>query len=197
MGLSDATRASLLVRIRDPRDRAAWGEFVEIYAPLVHAQARRRGLQDADAADLTQDVMRSVLAAASRFDYDPSKGTFRGWLFTVTRNALNSFLVAQRRQPCGTGDSSMQQRLDEQASPQHESAAWEREYDMRLLAYASDRVRLEFEDSTWRAFWQTAVEGKPAKEVARELGLSVGAVYISKSRVMGRIREEVRRLQGE
>src|SRR5436190_2918293 len=97
----DATRPSLLVRIKDARDREAWGQFVEMYAPLIHGLARRRGLQDADACDLTQDVLRSVSGAIGGWEYDRRKGTFRGWLFTVTRNALNTFLDGQRRTPRG------------------------------------------------------------------------------------------------
>src|SRR3954452_21808877 len=102
MTQSDATRPSLLVRIRDARDREAWGQFVEIYAPLVYDLARRRGLQDADAADLTQEVLRSVSSAIGRLDYDPARGTFRGWLFTVTRNAINTFLESRRKMPRGS-----------------------------------------------------------------------------------------------
>ena len=100
---SDATRPSLLVRIRDARDREAWGQFVEIYAPLVYDLARRRGLQDADAADLTQEVLRSVSGAIGRLDYDPARGTFRSWLFTVTRNAINTFFESQRQGAAGIG----------------------------------------------------------------------------------------------
>ena len=111
MSPTDATRPSLLVRIRDARDREAWGQFVEIYAPLVYDMARRRGLQDADAADLTQDVLRSVSVAIGRLDYDLAKGTFRSWLFTVTRNALNTFFDAQRRVP-RAGDRTVQAWLE-------------------------------------------------------------------------------------
>jgi RNA polymerase sigma-70 factor (ECF subfamily) len=194
MSPSDATRPSLLVRIRDARDRDAWGEFVELYAPLVYNMARRRGLQDADAADLTQEVLRSVSAAIGRLDYDRVKGTFRSWLFTVTRNTLSKFFEAQRRTPRGTGDLAVQSWLERQTGPDEESAVWDREYQQRLLAVAAESVRASFEECTWQAFWQTAVEGKPGKEVARNLGMSVGAVYIAKSRLLGRIKEQVQRL---
>jgi len=197
MTQSDATRPSLLVRIKDHRDRQAWGQFVEIYAPLVYDMARRRGLQDSDAADLTQEVLRSVSAAVVRMDYDPRKGTFRGWLFTVTRNALNTFFEAQQRVPRGSGDSAVQAWLEERPVPEEESAVWDQEYQTRLLAYAADQVRASFEDATWQAFWQTAVEGKPGKEVAASLGMTVGAVYIAKSRVLSRIKDQVRQLVDE
>ena len=197
MTQSDATRPSLLVRIRDARDREAWGQFVEVYAPLVYDMARRRGLQDADAADLTQDVLRSVAGAIGRLDYDPRRGTFRSWLFTVTRNALNTFFEAQRRVPRGSGDSAVQDWLANQPDSADESVVWDREYERRLLDVAAEQVRLEFEDATWQAFWRTAVEGRPAREVAEGLGMSVGAVYIARSRVLSRIKEKVAQLRDE
>ena len=194
---SDATRPSLLVRIKDHRDRQAWGQFVEIYAPLVYETARRRGLQDSDAADLTQEVLRSVAGAVARLDYDPGKGTFRGWLYTVTRNALNTFFEAQQRVPRASGDSAVQAWLEEQPARDDGSAIWDQDYQRRLLAYAAEQVRASFEDATWQAFWQTAVEGKPGKAVAASLGMTVGAVYIAKSRVLSRIKEQVRQLLDE
>jgi RNA polymerase sigma-70 factor (ECF subfamily) len=170
---------------------------VEIYAPLVYEMARRRGLQDSDAADLTQEVLRSVSGAVARLDYDRRKGTFRGWLFTVTRNALNTFFEAQQRVPRASGDSGVQAWLEEQPARDDDSAFWDTQYQRRLLAYAAEQVRSSFEDATWQAFWQTAVEGKPGKAVAASLGMTVGAVYIAKSRVLSRIKEQVRDLLDE
>src|SRR5271157_3048245 len=94
---SPATRASLLVRLRDGGDVGAWQEFVRLYAPVIYGFARKRGLQDADAADLMQDVLRSVSSAVDRLEYDPVRGTFRGWLFTVTRNKVFNFLDRRSR----------------------------------------------------------------------------------------------------
>src|SRR5947207_11303289 len=107
------TRASLLVRIRDGRDQEAWQQFVRLYAPVIYGFARNRGLQDADAADLMQEVLRSVSGAAQRLEYDPARGSFRGWLFTVTRNKVFSFLDSRSRRVQGSGDSRVQQRLEQ------------------------------------------------------------------------------------
>jgi len=194
---SPVTRASLLLRIRDGQDKEAWRQFVEIYASLIYGFARKRGLQDADAADLMQDVLRSVASAVGRLDYDPRRGSFRSWLYTVTRNKLYSFLDGQRRHPRGSGDSGAQQLLEEQANPDDSAAAWDQEYQRRLFAWAADQVRAEFQESTWQAFWQTAVEGKGPKDVARELNLSPGAVYVAKSRVIARLREKIQEVQDE
>src|SRR5215471_14152654 len=108
------TRPSLLVRLRDPQDERAWGEFVEIYGPLVRRLARQRGLQDADAADLVQEVFRAVAAAIERYDPDPARGSFRGWLSVIARNLIVNLLDAQRRHPRGTGDTAMRQLLEAQ-----------------------------------------------------------------------------------
>src|SRR5207245_5257494 len=108
---SPITRPSLLVRLRDARDELAWSQFVEIYAPLVYGFARKHGLQDADAADVTQDVLRSVAGAAKKLEYDPQRGSFRGWLFTVVRNRLRDFWAVQGRQALGSGGPSAVQRL--------------------------------------------------------------------------------------
>ncbi len=197
MSEAPATRASLLVRIRDGQDRDAWRQFVQAYAPVVYAFGRKRGLQDADAADLVQEVFRSVAGAAGRLDYDPRRGSFRGWLYTVTRNKLFNFLEARRRQALGSGDSGAQALLEAQAGREGAEAVWDREYERQLSAVAMERVKGEFQEATWRAFWLTAVEGKSAREAGESLKMSPGAVYVAKSRVVARLREEVRRLEEE
>jgi RNA polymerase sigma-70 factor (ECF subfamily) len=193
-----ATRLSLLVRLRDSRDEGAWSQFVELYAPLVFGFARKHGLQDADAADLTQDVLQAVSGGIRKLDYDPRRGSFRGWLFTVVRNKLRNFLAAQRRPGRGSGDSDTQQRLHElPARVDDQTAWWDQEYERRVFSWAAEQVRGAFQDSTWQAFWQTAVEGKTGPQVARALGLSVAAVYLAKGRVTARLKELVHETLGE
>jgi RNA polymerase sigma-70 factor (ECF subfamily) len=195
---SPATRASLLVRLRDGHDADAWQEFVRLYAPVIYGFARKRGLQDADAADLMQDVLRSLSTAMGRLDYDPIRGTFRGWLFTVTRNKVFNFLDSRSRRVDGTGDSRMQQRLEQHAGADGTlSADWEADYQRALAAQAMEVVKSEFQAATWEAFHQTAVEGRAPAEVSGRIGLSVGAIYVAKSRIIARLRQEIERLQGD
>jgi RNA polymerase sigma-70 factor (ECF subfamily) len=198
MTTSPHTRPSLLVRIRDAADREAWRQFVDLYAPLVYRFARRRGLQDADAADLTQDVLQAVARSRERLQYDPQRGTFRSWLFTVARNRLHTVLARQQRRGACHESGDVQELLEAQpAPPSDEEALWEQEYQQRLFDWAAQQVRGRFHDTTWQAFWRTAVEGLPPRDVAVALGLSVGAVYIAKSRVLARLREQIEELQEE
>jgi RNA polymerase sigma-70 factor (ECF subfamily) len=194
MSAPPLTRASLLVRLKDPNDAGAWTEFARLYASVVYGFARKRGLQDADAADLMQEVLRSVANAVGRLEYDPRKGTFRGWLYSITRNKIFNFLEASRRHVRGSGDSQVQQRLQELPNRDVDDDEWDREYDRKVFAWAAERVRDEFHSSTWKAFWLTAVEGRDAQDAGRQLGMSPGAVYVAKSRVLARLREEIREL---
>ena len=165
--------------------------------PSCTGLARKRGLQDADAADLTQDVFRAVATAMPLWQYDPKRGSFRGWLYTVARNKLNDFLAQRKRTAPGSGDSAVQTLLEEQPARDQEETVWERDYEQRLFAWAAERVRGEFHDSTWKAFWQVAVEGKSGDETARNLGMSVGAVHVAKSRVLARLKKKIKELQEE
>ena len=188
---SPLTRASLLVQIRDGANHAAWQEFVNLYGPVVYGFARKRGLQDADAADIVQDVLRSVSSSIGRLDYDRHQGTFRGWLFTVTRNKVFNFLSARRIRPQGSGDTTTNRLLDTQPNGNDDSDVWELEYQRRLAALAMDRIKEEFQANTWQAFLLTAVEGAGATDVAKQLRMSPGAIYVAKSRVLARLRDEI------
>ncbi len=186
------TRPSLLVRLRDPRDQEAWRTFLDLYAPLLYGFGRKNGLQDADAADLTQAVLQAVSGSIGRLDYDPARGTFRGWLFGVARNQLGKWRRSQR-QPRATGDTDDLQQLAEHPAPE-ETDWWEHEYRQQCFRVASERVRPRVNDAAWRSFWQTAVEGRAPGDVAAELGLTLGALYTAKSRVLALIKKEIQNL---
>ena len=196
MDESPATRRSLIVKLRDPADTAAWHEFVAIYGPLVYGLARRKGLQDADANDLCQEVFRAVAGAVDR--WDPARGSFRGWLSRIARNLLINFLTRQRHQPRGSGTTSVQDLLEAQpAADPSATALFEAEYEKHLFLWAAAEVRGELVTTTWQAFWQTGVEGRPPQKVAAELKLSVGAVYAARSRVLARLRRRIEKLGDE
>jgi RNA polymerase sigma factor (sigma-70 family) len=189
------TQPSLLLRIRQPADGDAWRQFVELYAPLVYGFLRKQGLQDADAADVAQDVLRTVAQRISDLDYDRSRGSFRGWLFSIVNSRLMDFRRRNQR------ERALVAQAAEAAQPDPEDTAssgeWDLDYERQVFHAAAERVRGDFGESAWRAFWQAAVEGRPAKEIAAQLGMSPAAVYLAKARVMNRIREELEILTGE
>lgn len=194
MNTIGTTRPSLLVRIRDLRDDTAWAEFARLYTTLIYRFARQSGLQDADAALVTQDVLITVARTIHRFEYDRRNGSFRGWLRVVTRSRLCDFLRAQGRQIQGSGDSGVLQSLDEQPDSSQPDP-WERAYRRSLFEWAAERIQCEFEETTWQAFWQTSVAAREPSLVAESLGMSIGAVYIARSRVLARLRREVEEIE--
>ncbi len=187
------TRATLLLRIRNMQDRGAWSEFVALYTPLLYAYAVKRGFQDADAADVAQDAMCDVIRAIQSFHYDVSKGSFRGWLLTVLLNQIRKKREKQQRN--ATHSEACVDEVMDQRSQANEQARWEREYQLHLFHWAARQVQKEFREQTWNAFWMTTVENQPVEQVAANLEITVGAIYIARSRVLNRIRTEVSKIE--
>lgn len=187
---SPKTRASLILRLRHADDAVAWEEFVEIYQPLVFRLACSKGLQEADALDLTQDVMAKVAKAINRFNPDPEQGTFRGWISRITRNLVVEFFRSKDRKHRTADDSSIQQIIN--SIPSEQDMAWfDVERERQIFAWAADKIQGYFQANTWEAFWRTAVEQVSIPEVAEQLNITTGAVYIARSRVMAKLKEKV------
>ena len=198
MAEAPQTRVTLLTRLKDVDDIDAWTEFSKLYGPVIYSFARKRGLQDADAADIVQDVLRSVARNAHRMEYDPKRGTFRGWLYTITRNKIYTFLSSNKRKAMNVGDAKESNALESVPDDDPGSEAlWELEYQRGLAARAMERVKHEFQENTWRAFWATSVEGKSTTDIGKELGMTSGAIYVAKSRVIARLRDEISALIAE
>ncbi len=178
----DKTSVSLLQRLREPSAEEAWERFVRLYTPLLLYWARQRGLQETDAADLVQDVLVTLVRKLPEFRYEPGR-SFRGWMRTVLMNIWRD--RPRRAAPAP---------LDRDAGPHIPADVdllEEREYRLYLLGRALRMMAADFEPATWQACWETAVCGRPAIDVAAELGLSVNAVYLAKSRVLGRLRQDL------
>jgi RNA polymerase sigma-70 factor (ECF subfamily) len=191
------TRSTLLYRLRDLADQEAWTEFLERYAPRIYGWCRRYQLQEADAADVTQEVLGRLVRAMRTFEYDASRGSFRGWLKTVTNNAIRDFGQSLRRPGRGTGDSATVKNLEAIQAPDALAALTltiEAEAERELLREAETRVQLRVKPHTWQAYHQTAVELRPAAEVAVALNMPVGEVYVAQSRVLKLLSQEVARL---
>ncbi len=185
------TRLSLILRLRQSDDAIAWQEFVEIYQPLVFRLARSRGLQEADALDTTQEVLARVAKAINRWDPDPGRGSFRGWISRITRNLVIEFMRSKTRQLLTSDDSSIDQLIQSTPDPSTETELFDLEHERQVFAWAAEKIHQSFQPKSWQAFWLTAVENRSAEDVARELGLTKGAIYIARSRVMARLKEKI------
>ena len=195
MSQDPKTRASLILRLQNVDDATAWQDFAEIYQPLIYSLARKRGLQEADAFDLTQEVMSRVARSIANWDPDPERGSFRGWLATITRNMVVQFFRKNNRLPKSGNRSEIQDLLNNQPDESIESREFDIEQDRQVFAWAANKIKDQFEPNTWTAFWDTAVNGQPITEVAQRLGISKGAVYVARSRVMDRLKKVVQQSQ--
>lgn len=189
------TRASLILRLPDAADVAAWDEFVALYGPLVYRLARRKGIQPADADDLVQEVFSSVAESVADWLDRTDRGPFRAWLFRIARNTAINFLTRPRHRPMSRGGETSQ--LDEFAADDDATDEFELEFKREAFRRAAEEVRERVSEQTWEAFWLTSVETQSIAEAADQLGMSVGAVYIARSRVMKKLRDQVARFAAE
>jgi RNA polymerase sigma-70 factor (ECF subfamily) len=180
------TPPTLLDRLRVAPDETAWRQFVHLYTPLLFYWARRSGETDHDAADLVQDVFVALMQTLPTFQYDRDGGKFRSWLRTLTINKLRD----RKRRDVRLGKALASLPVESEL-PDIAETFWQAEYQQELTRRALQLMQAEFTPTTWKACWETVVEGRPADEVARELGVSENAVYIAKCRVLRRLRQEL------
>lgn len=186
------TRASLILRLPTTGDAEAWEEFASIYEPFVYRFACRGGLQDADARELVQDVMLSVAKAVGRWKPDRSRARFRTWLFHIARNQLLDVLAKKQRQLTAKGGTSFFGHLSEfSESTETTDQLIRLEHRRVLFRWAAERIQTVVRPATWQAFYMTAVEGQSAEDVATKLDLTTGAIYIARSRILAKLRDEV------
>ena len=191
------TSRTLLLRVREPEDRQAWEEFVNRYAPKIFNWCRRYQLQESDAADVTQDVLVKLVRAMQDFQYDPAQGSFRGWLKTVTANAVRDLAGKWKKAGRGTGGTTVGQVLatiEDQRAIEALSAEIETCHQQELLAEAERLVQPRVQPHTWQAYQLAAVQQRKAADVAEELGMPISEVYVAKSRVLKMLRDAVQQL---
>jgi RNA polymerase sigma-70 factor (ECF subfamily) len=189
------TRITLLGRLRrDPNDPAAWSEFVDHYGGKIYGWCRRWRLQEADAQDVTQQVLLRLAAKMRDFTYDPTR-SFRAWLRTLTHHAWSDFLESRGRAGLGSGDSNVADMLHSVEARDDLLRGLEEQFDQELLKEASIRVRLRVAPQTWEAFRLTALEGLSGAEAARQIPMQVAQVFVAKRRVQKLLREEIAQLE--
>jgi RNA polymerase sigma-70 factor (ECF subfamily) len=187
MNSSPDTRYTLIGKLQDPRDAEAWSEFSTIYQPIIFRIARTRGLQHADATDVTQEVLARVAVAIEKFDGNQPGATFRGWLYRMTRNLVVDHLRARNRDPIA-GAADHVDHAPATDPSRDESTEFHREYQRQIFVIAAEVVRQQVQPQTWQAFWLTEVDRVPVADVAKQLGLSTGAIYVARSRVLARLK---------
>ena len=190
------TRASLILRLPNAADVAAWDEFVAVYGPLVFRVAQGRGLQPADADDLVQEVFSAVAKQVGDWLQRQDRGRFRAWLLVIARNIAVNILTRRPLGTAGLGGDVVDLQLEEIPGRADDlSRDFDLEYRREVFRWAADQVRDSVAESTWLAFHLTHVEGVSITDAARQLGLSTGSVYVARGRIMNRLRELARQFE--
>jgi RNA polymerase sigma-70 factor (ECF subfamily) len=195
--MEQPTRASLILRLQDARDMAAWEEFASIYSPAIYRVAISRGLQPADAENLVQEVLASVARSVSQWLNRTERGGFRRWLLTIARNELVDMLTLRATRPLGRDGETAEHFLAAIPAPSELSGAIEMEYQRAVFQWAAEQVQHAVDDVNWKAFWMTSVEGLSVEQVATELKIQPGQIYCSRSRIMAKIKKLVQQYEAK
>lgn len=186
----DGERTSVtLIGAAKNRDPDAWQSLVTIYGPTVFGWCKRSGLSDDLAADIVQDVWASIGQKLDQFRKIPNQGSFRGWLWTITRNKIHDWFRKHGESAVAEGGTNAHLRF--QHVPEQEPDDFSRDSAPGQLQRVLQRVRPDFEETTWQAFWQLVAEGKAARDVATTLGMTPNAVHQARFRVLKRLRQEL------
>lgn len=189
--MSATTSVSLLERLRQDPQSAAWTSLVEIYSPLIRNWLRRQQVREADSDDITQEVLAVVIRRLPEFEHNRREGAFRNWLRTITVNCLRDAWRSRKSRPIATGDSDFQELLAQLEDPSSGlTTIWNEEHDRHVARKLLELLRPQFEPVTWQAFQRFALDGLSAAEVAAELKVTSNVVFIAKSRVLARLRQE-------
>jgi RNA polymerase sigma-70 factor (ECF subfamily) len=190
------TRISLILRLAEPADVQAWEEFAAVYGPALYRLALRRGLQSADAEDVAQEILFAVARAIERFEPDQQRARFRTWLSRIARNLLADFCAGRAKRPLTqlVSDSWLRE-ASVVACDDGALDAFDHEFKCALFQFAANRVRERVSADTWSAFEGTAVQGRASEQVAAELAVPVGNVYVARCRVLKMLRVEVEQLE--
>jgi RNA polymerase sigma-70 factor (ECF subfamily) len=188
------TRASLLVKLRDHQNASAWQEFTDLYTPVIRKTALRTGLQVADVENVVQEVLLAVSQSIDQWLANPLRGSFRGWLSRIAKNKTLDLLTRKATRP-ESGPSREWDAIP--AALSSLSSYWDQEYRWELFVRVAKHVREAVAEATWQAFWLSTIENRPIADVARQLGVRQGMVYLSRCRVLDRIRKLVKQWESE
>ena len=181
------TRHRLIARLKDQRNELAWTEFVCAYEPFLARLVRRQGTPDRHVPDITQHLLIAIAKSVNGWSSGGREASFRRWLGRVARNVVIKFMTREKKQITGQGGSDFL-KLVELTSDDTPDEERSKQYEHELILWAAELVRGEFRETSWRAFWATQVDGRSVPDVAGELGVTPGSIYMSRSRIFARIR---------
>lgn len=185
------TSISMLQRLQQADDPDTWNRLVALYAPLLRSWLQKYDVQATDTDDLMQEVLMAVSSDLPTFEHSGRPGAFRAWLRSMMVNRLRNFWRARGRRPLARGGSDLEHRLSQLDDPASEmSQIWNQQHDLHVAKQLLEMTKPNFTDETWTAFSRVAIQGHRPGTVAEELGISVNAVFIAKSRVLSRLRQE-------
>jgi len=198
-----ATHASLLERLKQLEDQGSWQEFYTTYRKLIFSFAVKHGLTGTEAEEVVQETVITVARNLPEFRYDPERCSFKTWLFTLTLWRIQDQL--RKRHPEETsmhrkpGDTDRTNTVERLAGPEEErlTALWEEEWKRDLFERALERVKAQLPEKPFQIFDLYALQGWPALEVARSLGVSLGRVYVTKHRIAALLKKETKRLRAK
>lgn len=183
------TRASLLIRIKDPRDTEAWAQFHDLYAPLIYRYARERGLGREDAEDVRSKCYEAIVRQIKTFDYEKAKGGFKAWLRTIVNRRVVD--LSRKRRPQQAKSTQMRQLSSDEPQPDE---IWEEQWKLQHLRYCVELIRKRTSARNFEIFSMAVLDGIPVKEVCDALGIAPDQVYKAKARILRRVREEMAKI---
>ena len=183
------TRHSLIVRLKDERNELAWTEFACLYEPFLYRLCERRGVPQHHVPDVVQQILLAVAKSVDRWKNDTQTASFRRWLSKVARNIVIKFMTKERKIGGAKGGTEVVELMQAVADEPDQDQI--RRYEHELIVWAAEQVKSEFIDSSWAAFWATTIDGRSVNDVASELKITPGSIYMSRSRIMARIKSKV------
>lgn len=188
----NTTRASLLIRVKNPRDTQAWAQFYDLYGPLLYRYARAKGLSHEDAEDVQATCYEQIVRQIRHFDYDKQRGGFKAWLRTlVARRVID--LLRKHREPIADRHD-LELVSDPEPAPDE---LWEQHWKQQHLRYCVELVRQDVSPQTFEAFHLLMQEGWSVPDVCDRLGMNPNQVYKAKARVLELVRERMAALYSE
>lgn len=188
------TRHSLIVRLKCRDNEPAWQDFVVEYEPFLKRLAARQGVPDRHVADVSQQILLAIARSIDQWQNDGREASFRRWLNTVSRNVVIKFMTRERRHHATGGTDLLEVLSQIPAAPDSQQV---QQYEHELIIWAAEQVRNDFHHTSWQAFTATVIEGKPVADVAETLGITAGSIYMSRSRILARIKARIQNLTQE